>query len=192
MYVTQISASGQVSLAATSPRLWRRRGPSRRSPAGGGRKRCRGSCWNGGVGRGLELSSGPGSGHYKEHSPSWWASSSGPPRTSSSIPTTTGSSACCSAGWSGWVSVLAIFRYKIILFRLGLCSQFLLANTAAWLGAPRLLNRHAYLASYLTGFTVMTGFWLLLYLLWSPLLGLPYPPPLLGAQASSLLARPTS
>ena len=30
----------------------------------------------------------------------------------------------------------------------------------------------------------MTGFWLLLYLVWSPLLGLPYPPPLLGAQAA--------
>ena len=63
-----------------------------------------------------------------------------------------------------------------------------MANTAAWLGVPRLLNRHAYLASYLTGFTIMTGYWALLYLVWTPLLGLPYPPPLLGAQACALCA----
>ena len=75
------------------------------------------------------------------------------------------------------------------VFCLGFCSLFLLANTAAWLGAPRLLNRHAYLASYLTGFTIMTGYWALLYLVWTPLLGLPYPPPLLGAQACVLGAR---
>ena len=74
------------------------------------------------------------------------------------------------------------------VFCLGFCSLFLLANTAAWLGAPRLLNRHAYLASYLTGFTIMTGYWALLYLVWTPLLGLPYPPPLLGAQACALWA----
>ena len=67
----------------------------------------------------------------------------------------------------------------------GFIALFLLANTAAWLGAPRLLNRPAYLASFLTGFTIMTGYWLLLYLVWTPLLGLPYPPPLLGVQAAS-------
>ena len=76
------------------------------------------------------------------------------------------------------------------VFCLGFCSLFLLANTAAWLGAPRLLNRHAYLASYLTGFTIMTGYWALLYLVWTPLLGLPYPPPLLGAQASAVHSVP--
>ena len=70
-----------------------------------------------------------------------------------------------------------------MLFWQGFIALFLLANTAAWLGAPRLLNRPAYLASFLTGFSVMTGYWLLLYLLWTPLLGLPYPPPLLGVQA---------
>ena len=36
----------------------------------------------------------------------------------------------------------------------------------------------------------MTGFWLLLYLVWTPLLGLPYPPPLLGAQASAVHSVP--
>ena len=49
-----------------------------------------------------------------------------------------------------------------------------------------MLNRPAYLASFLTGFSVMTGYWLLLYLLWTPLLDLPYPPPLLGVQACTL------
>ena len=72
-----------------------------------------------------------------------------------------------------------------VFFWQGFIALFLLANTAAWLGAPRLLNRPAYLASFLTGFTIMTGYWLLLYLVWTPLLGLPYPPPLLGVQAAS-------
>ena len=71
-------------------------------------------------------------------------------------------------------------------FLQGFIALFLLANTAAWLGAPRLLNRPAYLASFLTGFSVMTGYWLLLYTVWTPLLDLPYPPPLLGVQASTL------
>ena len=71
---------------------------------------------------------------------------------------------------------------------LGLCALFLLANTAAWLGTPRLLNRQTYLVCFLSGFTVMTSYWTLLYLVWTPVLGLPYPPPLLGAQASALWA----
>ena len=71
-------------------------------------------------------------------------------------------------------------------FWLGTYALFLLANTAAWLGTPRLLNRHAYLACFLSGFTIMMGYWILLYLVWTQLLGLPYPIPLIGAQASAL------
>ena len=71
-------------------------------------------------------------------------------------------------------------------FWLGTYSLCFLANTAAWLGTPRLLNRHAYLACFLPGFTIMTVYWVLIYLVWTQLLGLPYPIPLIGAQASAL------
>ena len=71
-------------------------------------------------------------------------------------------------------------------FWLGTYALFLLANTAAWLGTPRLLNRHAYLACFLSGFIIMMGYWVVLYLVWTQLLGLPYPIPLIGAQASAL------
>ena len=71
-------------------------------------------------------------------------------------------------------------------FWLGTYSLCFLANTAAWLGTPRLLNRHAYLACFLPGFTIMTVYWVLVYLVWTQLLDLPYPIPLIGAQASAL------
>ena len=63
-----------------------------------------------------------------------------------------------------------------------ICSAFLLGNTAAWLGTRRLLSLRCYLVCYLTGAASTTAFWCLLYLVWTPLLGLPYPPPLIGAQ----------
>ena len=68
----------------------------------------------------------------------------------------------------------------------GTYSLCFLANTAAWLGTPRLLNRHAYLACFLPGFSIMTVYWVLIYLVWTQLLDLPYPIPLIGAQASAL------
>ena len=63
-----------------------------------------------------------------------------------------------------------------------ICSAFLLGNTAAWLGTRRLLSLRCYLVCYFTGAASTTAFWCLLYLVWTPLLGLPYPPPLIGAQ----------
>ena len=61
------------------------------------------------------------------------------------------------------------------------CAAFLLANTSAWMNLESILTLRTYATCYLAGSVGMISFWCLLYVLWVPLLDLPYPIPLVGA-----------
>ena len=63
----------------------------------------------------------------------------------------------------------------------GGCSVFLLANTAVWINLDSILTLRTWAACYLAGSLAMMGFWCCLYVLWVPILHLPYPMPLVGA-----------
>merc|ERR1711971_1445766 len=60
----------------------------------------------------------------------------------------------------------------------------MLINSAAWLGLPSLLVPSTYFAVTLAGSMGMMGMWSLCYLVWGPILGLPFPVPMVGAIAT--------
>ena len=64
----------------------------------------------------------------------------------------------------------------------GGCSVFLLANTAVWINLDSILTLRTWAACYLAGSLAMMGFWCCLYVLWVPILHLPYPMPLVRFQ----------
>ena len=57
---------------------------------------------------------------------------------------------------------------------------FHLANTSAWMNLDSIWTLRTFLRVYLAGAVAMMVFWCLLYLIWVPLLGLPYPIPFIG------------
>lgn len=90
----------------------------------------------------------------------------------------------CGIVWIGsnfFTYIRTSYTMLIPLHFIATCAAFLLANTSAWMNLASMLTMRTYATCYLAGSVGMMSFWCFLYLLWVPILHLPYPIPLVGA-----------
>ena len=93
-----------------------------------------------------------------------------------------GMNVCCNVAFFGVVRTFLLFTdvFRTLYF-VGVCSAFLLANTAAWTGLRFIFRWKFFFRIYLIGSVTMMSFWCFCYIFWTKVLHLNYPVPLIGA-----------